>query len=227
MIYDSVIDAFRLLMSFDSEIYSIIFLSLAISILATLTASIIGTFLGILISISDFKLKRLTKKIVFTLMGIPPVVLGLVVLLLITGPFSGMNLLFTKSAMYIAQTLLVLPIIIGNIIITSATTQKKVLETATTLGASKIDKIFLLIIEIKPFIYMSVILGFSRALSEVGAVMLVGGNIKGDTRVMTTFIALNNSMGEYSVSIAMGIILLSIAFLLHTLLARFRGDFYD
>ncbi len=74
---------------------------------------------------------------------------------------------------------------------------------------------------------MSIILGFSRALSEVGAVMLVGGNVRGDTRVMTTFIALNNSMGEYSMSIAMGIILLSIAFLLHTLLARFRGDFYD
>ncbi len=227
MILESIIEAFKLLISFDSEIYSIIFLSLTISILATLTASVIGTFLGILISISDFKLKRFTKKVVFTLMGIPPVVLGLIVLLLITGPFDGMNLLFTKSAMYIAQTLLVLPIIIGNIIITSEKTQKKVLETATTLGASKIDKIFLLIIETKPFIFMSIILGFSRALSEVGAVMLVGGNIKGDTRVMTTYIALNNSMGEYSMSIAMGFILLSIAFLLHTLLARFRGDFYD
>ena len=227
MIYESIIEAFKLLISFDSEIYSIIFLSLTISILATLTAAVIGTFLGILISISDFKFKRFTKKIVFTLMGIPPVVLGLVVLLLITGPFDGMNLLFTKSAMYIAQTLLVLPIIIGNIIITSEKTQKRVLETATTLGASKIDKIFLLIIETKPFIFMSIILGFSRALSEVGAVMLVGGNIKGDTRVMTTYIALNNSMGEYSMSIAMGFILLSIAFLLHTLLAKFRGDFYD
>jgi tungstate transport system permease protein len=227
MIYDSVIEAFKLLISFDTEIYSIIFLSLAISILATLTASIIGTFLGILISISDFKLKRFTKKIVFTFMGIPPVVLGLVVLLLLTGPFDNLNLLFTKTAMYIAQTFLVLPIIIGNIIITSEKTQKKVLETATTLGASKKDKIFLLIIETKPFIFMSIILGFSRALSEVGAVMLVGGNIRGDTRVMTTFIALNNSMGEYAMSIAMGIILLSIAFLLHTLLARFRGDFYD
>ena len=129
--------------------------------------------------------------------------------------------------MYIAQTLLVLPIIIGNIIISSEKTQKKILETATTLGAKKIDKIKLLIIEIKPFIFMSVILGFSRAISEVGAVMLVGGNIKNDTRVMTTYIALNNSMGEYSVSIAMGIILLLLAFLIHTLVSRFRGDFYD
>lgn len=227
MILESTLKAIELLISLDQEIYTIIFLSLTISILATITASFFGTIIGILISISDFKLKRFTKKIVFTFMGIPPVVLGLVVLLLITGPFDGMNLLFTKSAMYIAQTLLVLPIIIGNIIISSEKTQKKVLETATTLGASKYDKLILLIKEIKPFIFMSVILGFSRALSEVGAVMLVGGNIKNDTRVMTTYIALNNSMGEYSVSIAMGMILLLLAFVLHTLLAKFRGDFYD
>ena len=227
MIFESTLKAIELLFSLDGEIYTIIFLSLTISILATITASFFGTILGILISISDFKFKRLTKKLIFTFMGIPPVVLGLVVLLLITGPFDGMNLLFTKSAMFIAQTLLVFPIIVGNIIISSEKTQKRVLETATTLGASKFDKIILLIKEIKPFILMSIILGFSRALSEVGAVMLVGGNIKNDTRVMTTYIALNNSMGEYSMSIAMGIILLLIAFILHTLLARFRGDFYD
>ncbi|MCK5762141.1 MAG: ABC transporter permease [Candidatus Izimaplasma sp.] len=227
MILESTLKAIELLFSLDKEIYTIIILSLTISILATITASFFGTILGILISITNFKLKRFTKKVIFTLMGIPPVVLGLVVLLFITGPFDGMNLLFTKSAMFIAQTLLVFPIIIGNIIISSEKTQKKVLETATTLGASKRDKIILLIKEIKPFILMSVILGFSRALSEVGAVMLVGGNIKNDTRVMTTYIALNNSMGEYSVSIAMGLILLLIAFILHTLLAKFRGDFYD
>ncbi|MCK5761992.1 MAG: ABC transporter permease [Candidatus Izimaplasma sp.] len=227
MILESTIKAFELLFSFDREIYTIIFLSLTISILATIVASFFGTIFGILISISDFKLKRFIKKIVFTFMGIPPVVLGLIVLLLIAGPFDGMNLLFTKSAMFIAQTLLVLPIVTGNIIISSEKTQKQVLETATTLGASKFDKIIHLVKEIKPFIMMSVILGFSRALSEVGAVMLVGGNVKNDTRVMTTYIALNNSMGEYSVSIAMGIILLLIAFVLHTLLAKFRGDFYD
>ena len=227
MILESTLKAIELLFSLDQEIYTIIFLSLTISILATITASFFGTILGILISISDFKFKRFTKKIIFTFMGIPPVVLGLVVLLFITGPFDGMNLLFTKSAMFIAQTLLVFPIIVGNIIISSEKTQKRVLETATTLGASKFDKVVLLIREIKSFILMSIILGFSRALSEVGAVMLVGGNIKNDTRVMTTYIALNNSMGEYSVSIAMGIILLLIAFILHTLLSKFRGDFYD
>jgi len=227
MILQGIYEALYLLFTFDSEIYTIIFLSLFISLLATLTAAVIGTFFGILISITDFKLKKFTKKVVFTFMGIPPVVLGLFVLLVLAGPFDGLNILFTKTAMYIAQTLLVLPIITGNIIISSEKTQKSILETATTLGANSSDKIKLLIIEIKPFIFMSVILGFSRAISEVGAVMLVGGNIRNSTRVMTTYIALNNSMGEYSMSIAMGIILLVLAFLIHSLLSRFRGDFYD
>ena len=154
-------------------------------------------------------------------------VMGLIVLLLLIGPFDSINLLFTFEAMFIAQTLLVFPIITGNIIISSEKTQKEVLETAHTLGAKSRDKIVLVIRETKPFIFMSMILGFSRAISEVGAVMLVGGNIRYKTRVMTTFIAQNNSMGEFEASIAMGIILLLLAFIIHSLLAKFRSDFYD
>lgn len=227
MILESFTEAFRLLFTLDGEMYSIIFLSLFISLLATITALAIGTVLGILISIKSFPLKKQVKKLIFTFMGIPPVVLGLIVLLILVGPFDDLNLIFTKTAMYIAQTLLVLPIITGNIIISSEKTQKDILETATTLGASTTDKIKLLIVETKPFILMSAVLGFSRAISEVGAVMLVGGNIRGDTRVMTTYIALQNSMGEYAMSIGMGIVLLLLAFLVHSLVARFRGDLYD
>ena len=104
---------------------------------------------------------------------------------------------------------------------------KEIDKTINRNTKSDADHHIILINETKPFIMMSIILGFSRAISEVGAVMLVGGNIKGDTRVMTTYIALSNSMGDYSTSIAMGIILLTIAFIIHTLLARFRGDLYD
>ena len=227
MIIEGIIEAFRLLFTFNKEIYEIIFLSLALALLSTITASIFGVFFGITISINSFKGKKFIKKLIFTFMGIPPVVMGLFVLLMLIGPFDNLNLLFTFSAMFIAQTLLVFPIITGNIIISSEKTQKEVLETATTLGASTKDKIYLVVSEIKPFIFMSVILGFSRAISEVGAVMLVGGNIRYKTRVMTTFIAQNNSMGEYGTSIAMGIILLLLAFLVHTLLSKFRSDFYD
>lgn len=227
MIFDSIIEAFKLLIAFDYEIYSIIILSLVISFLATMTAGFLGVISGILISISQFKGKRLLKKIIFTFMGIPPVVLGLFVLLFLSGPLANMNLLFTRSAMYVAQTLLVYPIITGNIIMTSEKTQRRILETATTLGAHKKDKVLLLLQELRPFIIFSLVLGFSRAISEVGAVMLVGGNIRGETRVMTTYIALNTSMGNYSASIAMGLILLIIAFLFHSFIARFRGDLYD
>ncbi len=227
MILESLKKAIELIISFDAEIYEIIFLSLVISILATLTAALFGTFTGIYISISSFKGKQFIKRLIFTLMGIPPVVLGLIVLLLLVGPFDSLELLFTRTAMYIAQTLLVLPIITGNIIISSEKTQKKILETATTLGAGKFDKIKLLVTETRAFIIMSITLGFSRAISEVGAVMLVGGNIKGETRVMTTFIAMSNSMGDYSLSIAVGIILLILAFIVHSIVASVRGDLYD
>ena len=227
MILESFKRAVELLFSFDGEIYQIILLSLVISLMATLTAALFGTFFGILISITDFKGKKLLKRLIFTFMGVPPVVLGLIVLLILANPLDGLNLLFTKTAMYIAQTILVFPIITGNIIISSEKTQKRVLETATTLGARRRDKIKLLISETRAFILMSITLGFSRAISEVGSVMLVGGNIKGETRVMTTFIAMTNSDGRYELSIAMGVILLIIAFLVHTLIARFRGDLYD
>lgn len=227
MIMESLIEAVKLLGSFDSEIYGIIFLSLALSLSASIAALLFGTVLGIFVSIKNFPGRRLVKKLIFTFMGVPPVVLGLFVLLLSIGPLRGLNLLFTVQAMFIAQFLLVLPIITGNIIISSEKTQKRVVETAYTLGASTKDKVLLLITETKPFIIMSFVLGFSRAISEVGAVMLVGGNIRYTTRTMTTYISLTNSMGDYGKSIAMGITLLILAFIIHSVLAIFRGDFYD
>lgn len=227
MIIEGLKEAFRLLVTFDAEIYSIIFLSLMISLLATLTGGVIGIISGILISISHFPFKRTVKKVIFTFMGTPPVVLGLFVLLFLAGPLANANLLFTRTAMYLAQTLLVFPIVTGNIIIMSEKTQLEILNTATTLGAKRMDKVWLLLRETSPFILLSLILGFSRAISEVGAVMIVGGNIRGETRMMTTFIALNTGMGNYATSIAMGLILLAIAFGVHSVIARFRGDFYD
>ncbi len=227
MILEGFKEAIALLFSLDREIYSIIGLSLAISLLATLSGGLLGIVFGIFLSISKFPGKRMVKKIIFTFMGVPPVVLGLIVLLVLAGPLSNLNLLFTRTAMYLAQTLLVFPIVTGNIIISSEKTQQQIIATATTLGASKKHQLLLLFTETKPFILLSLILGFSRAISEVGAIMLVGGNIRGETRVMTTYIALNTSMGNYAASIAMGTILLLLAFMIHTIIAKFRGDFYD
>lgn len=229
MIFEGILEAIKLLFSFDKEIYEIIFLSLGISLTATIIGGFIGIILGIVLGITKFKGRKLILKIIFTFMGIPPVVLGLIVLLMIVnnGPLGSLNLLFTKTAMVIAQTLLVIPIVTGNVIISSKSTTKEVINAAKTLGANKIDIIKLVISESKPFIFISMVLGFSRAISEVGAVMLVGGNIAGKTRVMTSYIALTNSMGEFETSIAIGIILLLIAFIIYSIVGRVRGDFYD
>ncbi|MFK5884199.1 MAG: ABC transporter permease [Candidatus Izemoplasma sp.] len=226
---DGLLEALRLLITFDKEIYEIIFLSLGVSLTATIIGGVIGVTLGITLGVTNFRGRKLVMKIIFTLMGIPPVVLGLFVLLLIMndGPLGSLNLLFSRSAMVIAQTLLVIPIVTGNIIITSKATTKEVIKTAKTLGASRIEIIKLVICESKPFIFISMVLGFSRAISEVGAVMLVGGNIAGKTRVMTSYIALTNSMGEFETSIAIGLILLTISFLIYSIVGRVRGDFYD
>jgi len=219
------LEAIEYIISFDLEIYGVIALSLVVSLTATFIASIIGTPLAIFMSVTEFKLKKLIIKIIYTFMAVPPVVLGLFVVLAIAnkGPLGSLNLLFTPMAMILAQTLLVLPIIIGNIINSTEASNKALVETCKTLGGSKKDTIKLIILETKPYILMAITLGFSKAISEVGAVMLVGGNIKGSTRVMTTFIAMSNSMGDYTKSVAMAIVLLFIAFLVNTSLLKYRG----
>lgn len=220
----NIFESFEYILTFDAEIYRVILLSIIVSMSATLIASVIGTPLAIFMSVTDFRFKNAIKKFIFTMMAVPPVVMGLFVVLLIAnrGPLGSWGILFTPMAMVLAQTLLVLPIIVGNIINSTESTNKTLIETCKTLGGSKSDIIKLIILETRPYIFMAITLGFSKAISEVGAVMLVGGNIKGKTRVMTTFIAMSNSMGDYSKSVAMAIILLFIAFLVNTTIMK-RG----
>ncbi|QVK20793.1 ABC transporter permease [Mycoplasmatota bacterium] len=209
-----------------NEILEIVLLSLFVSGTATVIAALIGIPSGIFLSISNFAGKKSVKRVIFTLMSLPPVVLGLIVLLIISneGPLGGLNLLFTAKAIIIAQTLLILPIITGNIITSTEELSVKLIDTVKTLGGKKKDIIKLIMLETKPFIITAIILGFSRAISEVGAVILVGGNIKGSTRVMTGYITLNTSMGNRNESLIMGGILLVIAFIVNSLLERYRYE---
>ncbi len=220
----NLLDSLKYIITFDAEIYGIILLSLIVSITATILASIIGTPFAIFMSVSEFKGKQVLKRIIYTSMAVPPVVMGLLVVLLIAnrGPLGSLELLFTPTAMVIAQMLLVFPIIVGNIINSTESSNKALIETCKTLGGSKKDIIKLVVLETRPYVFMAITLAFSRAISEVGAVMLVGGNIRGKTRVMTTYISLSNSMGDYSRSVAMAIVLLFIAFLINTSLMK-RG----
>lgn len=220
-------EALKLIFSFNYEIYSIVFLSIYVSFTSTIISAFIGIPLGIFTGISKFKGKNLLSKIYFTLMGLPPVIVGLITILIISrnGPLGTLKLVYTPIAMIIAQTLLVTPIITGIIFTNSKDKGLEIINICKTLGANKIHTFRLLLKELKPLIFVAVITGFGRAISEVGAVMIVGGNIKGHTRVMTTFITMSNSMGNYSMSIAMGIILLTISFLTNSLLfKRTIGD---
>jgi tungstate transport system permease protein len=217
------IEAFKLLISLDKEIYSIILLSIYVSFSSTLYASILGIPLGFIIGLKNLKFKKTITRILYTFMGLPPVIIGLIVAVIISrrGPLGSLELLFTPTAMIIAQTILVVPIITGIVFNSSKEQGLNIKNVCKTLGGNKYDTFILLLKEMKFSILIAIVTGFGRAISEVGAVMIVGGNIKDHTRVMTSFIAMNNSMGNYSTSIAMGIVLLGISFLTNTILYNF------
>lgn len=224
-ISNGVVEAFRLLFSGDAEIQGIIILSLAVSGTATLLAAVVGIPLGLYSGIKEFPMKRIYGSFLFTAMGIPPVVIGLLVALFLSrrGPLGAYELMFSPQAMIIAQFFLVLPIVAGILFGTAKEKGKQVVELGKTLGADRWETLGLLVVELKGTVLLAVMTAFGRAISEVGAVMLVGGNIKGDTRVMTTFIAMNNSMGDYEKSIAMAVVLLSIALIVNGVTHHLTG----
>ena len=225
-IINGVLEALKLLLSFDQEIYKIIGLSIGVSFVSTLLSSLIGIMLGMTMGLNEFPFKKLLVRLVYSFMALPPVVVGLFVAIVISrrGPMGRYELMFTPAAMIVAQTILITPIITGLIFNSVKEHGDAIKEVAHILGGSKWDEIFLIARELKKTIAVAVTTGFGRGISEVGAVMLVGGNIKGHTRVMTTFIAMNNSMGNYAQSIAMGIVLIAIAIATNTMIHRLTGD---
>lgn len=225
-IFEGFIDAFYLLVSFNKEVYSIIGLSIFVSLTATIISSLIGVTFGTLMGLNDFPFKRGIVKLVYSFMALPPVVVGLFVTLIISrrGPLGSYQLMFTPLAMIIAQAVLITPIVTGIIYNQTKEHGNHIREMALTLGGNKKDQTLLVMKELRKSIAVAITTGFGRGISEVGAVMIVGGNIKGHTRVMTTFIAMNNSMGNYSESIAMGIVLIGIAMFTNTIILKISGD---
>ena len=219
-------EAINLLISFDKEIYEIIFLSLFVSTSATIIASLIFIPMGIHLGIKDFKGKKAFSRILYTFMSIPSVVVGLLVAILLSrrGPLGHFDLMYTPKAMIIAQTLLVTPLILGLTYSLGKNRGKEIQKIGITLGAGKFDIIILIIRELKIDLIVNVVTAFSRAISEVGAVMIVGGNIKNRTRVITTAISMMNSMGEYPMAIALGLVLLIISFGINSLIYSYSGE---
>jgi tungstate transport system permease protein len=212
-ITEGFIQALQLISSMDEEVLEITARSLLISLSATLIASVIAIPIGGIIHFREFGGKSGIITIIQSLYALPTVLAGLLVFLLLSrsGPFGFIGLLFTPGGMIIAQVILIIPLMIGMTLIALSGISRTKQETVIALGATQLQTIITIVKEARFAILGGVILGFGRAISEVGAAMMIGGNIRGYTRVLTTAIALETSMGNLSFSIALGIILLSIA----------------
>lgn len=216
-ITDGIIEAFRLLYSLNRDLYSIIFLSILVSSAATLMTTLTVLPLGIALGLRRFRGEELFSRIIFSLMGIPSVVIGLIVALLLSrrSVLGFLQLLYTPGAMVIAQTLLITPLAMGLAYKLSKKQGRRIKNLGKTLGAHRGQQLLLVCRELRGEILVIVLTCFSRAITEVGAVMIVGGNIQNRTRVMTTAISMLNSMGDYSMGIALGLILFLVTFILN------------
>lgn len=218
--------AMRLLSTFDPEIVEIVMRSVFVSTSATILGSIFAIPLGVYFGIKNFKGKRLFSRITYTMMSIPTVVIGLLVAIALSrrGPIGYLGLLYTYKAMIIAQTLLVMPLIFGLTYGLAKSRGREIEKLAFTLGSNTFQTVILIIRELKVDILVNIATAFSRAISEVGAVMIVGGNIKGHTRVITTTISMMNSMGDYPMAIALGLVLLIISFFVNSLIYSYNKE---
>lgn len=216
-------EAIQLILSLDQEMYTIILLSFYVSMASTLISLMIAIPCGFILGLKKYRYKKVVARFLNTFMSLPPVVVGLMVAIIISrkGPLGQLNLLFTPLAMIIAQTILVTPIITGLIFNNAKERGQVIQQICKNLGGNRWDTLVLLIKEMKNDLLIAIVTGFGRAISEVGAVMIVGGNIKDHTRVMTSFIAMNQSMGNYGTSIAMGMILLTVSFIINTIIYNY------
>jgi tungstate transport system permease protein len=204
--------AIQMILGADPRLWSVVLLSLNVSLAATALAALIGLPLGALIALRDFPGHHLVTVILNACMGLPPVVVGLAVYLLLSraGPLGPLGLLFTPGAMIVAQTLLVLPIVaaVSRQIIADAWSEYR--EQLTSLGAGPVQAAATLIHDCRFSLTTAILAGFGRAAAEVGAVLVVGGNIDGVTRVMTTSIALETSKGDLPQALGLGFVLMTI-----------------
>jgi tungstate transport system permease protein len=214
---EGMVEAIRLIFGLDPEIMKIIGLTLLVTLSSTFIASVLGIPLGSLIASTSFRFKRVIVRTLNTLMGLPPVVAGLIVYLILSrrGPLGSFELLFTVPAMIIAQVLIVTPIVSSLTIAGIHLKVDAVKNTCKGLGLTKVETMRRLLYECRYPILSAVAAGFGRAIAEVGAIMMVGGNIQFKTRVLTTAIVLETGKGNYGKALALGVVLLLIAFIVN------------
>ena len=223
-IWQGLTKAIELIISLDPEVMEIAGRSLMISVTSVLLASLICLPLGSFIHFRHFPGRRILISLIQTFFSVPTVAIGLFVFVLFsrTGPLGGLNLLFTPTVMVLGQMLLITPILLGLTISAASGVDRAILDTARSLGASGFQTAIVVLREAKFAVTAAVVMGFGRAISEVGIALIVGGNIRGFTRVITTAISLETAKGNFELSIALGIILIFVALVINIGLNRLQ-----
>jgi len=224
LIAQGIIKAFELILSFDPEVMGITWLSLKVSGTATIVSLLIGVSFGTIIALTNFYGKKVVISIINTGMGLPPVVVGLFVTILIwrNGPLGFLEILYTPCAMIVAQSIIATPIVMGISLAAIQNLPPNLRLQVLSLGANRIQMVWILIKEARLPLLAAVMAGFGGVISEVGASIMVGGNIKGYSRVLTTATVMETSKGNFDVAIALGVILLILAFLVNLLLTQIQ-----
>ena len=224
LIWEGVKEAILLLLRGDPEVLKIAWFSLEVSGLATLIALTFGVPFGALLAFKVFPGRQVTVSLINTGMGLPPVVVGLFVSIVLwrSGPLGFFELLYTPGAIVIAQFIIAFPVVTGLTMAAMQQIDPKLLLQLKSLGASRVQLMTVLIWEARLPVLAAVIAGFGAVISEVGAVMMVGGNILGHTRVLTTATVLETRKGNFEVAIALSLILIAITFLITWFLTHFQ-----
>ena len=229
-----LVEALRLLLTGDAALYEIVFLSLRVSGIALLISAIVGIPVGAILGLAKFRGRRLAVALVYTGMAFPPVVIGLFVYLMLSrsGPLGILNwpwipALFTPGAMIMAQTIIAFPLVAGFTMVAVMGVEPNLRLQVQALGASRWQTMVAILEEARTGVIAAVVAGFGGIISEVGAVMLVGGNIAGRTRVLTTAIVLETNKGNFGLAMALGMILLSFAFLTNFIILRLQRRAFE
>ena len=222
LIVEGIRKALLLLFTLDPEVLSITLLSLAVSGAATLISLVLGVSLGFAIALTEFHGKKFVISTINTGMGLPPVVVGLFVSIFLwrNGPFGFLGILYTPLAMVIAQTIIAAPLVMGITVAAIQHLPRNLRYQILALGATRLQMMRLLVREARLPLLAAVMAGFGGVISEVGASIMVGGNIKGYTRVLTTATVMETSRGNFDIAIALGIILLVLSFIINAMLTH-------
>jgi tungstate transport system permease protein len=225
LLLDSFLSAISLVVSMDAEMVAIIGVSLKVSCASTVLAALIGVPLGFVVAFGRFSGKHMTITLLNTMLALPTVVIGLFVYAFISrrGIFGPFDLLYTQHAIIIGQVILIIPIIAAFTIAAISRIDERYRQTAMTLGANRRQTAWVVFREARYGIVAAIVAAFGRVISEIGISMMLGGNIKGFTRTMTTFMALEYDKGSFVLAIALGIVLMGISFGMNLLFHFFQG----